>query len=164
MLGRTGGLDPSMHLHARVTSSLGPGLMMAAAIIPSGARSLSVVETLLEAGPGWTLALGRTRSLSLFLMGGMQLHYYQMDGGEADSRYDWSLSLPLEITQKLHRWRLRLALAPGITGMKRSHMMDGEVLWERSATRIGAMLGLGYSSGGSDLRSEEGRGWKTTRR
>ncbi len=143
--GRITSADAAVGTTLRVGREPGPAGLFDVLMVPSSAPNISVFETSISAGFGWMWALTSTVALTLRGLGGVQIHRFRQRGATAGHRADWTAEIPVGTSLRLARGlRLDLALRGGVAGRAREHRVDDEIVWERSAWRVGGSVGLSY--------------------
>lgn len=137
-------VDAMMRAFVRLGKYEGFGGRLELSVIPSGASSVRVVDTVMMVGPDWQIDLHRRARLHLGALLGTDVQTYVV----ADSRaadVGWSVGIPVELSIDLRRdTRLHIATITALSGVARSHSLNEEILWERAPWRVGVALGFSH--------------------
>jgi hypothetical protein len=143
--GRLSAADAAVGASLRVGGEPGIGGIFDVLMIPSSAPDISILETSVSGGLGYTLALSRSVALQMQGLGGVQVHRYRQRGAEPGNRVDWTAELPVGVSLRVARGlQIDLMVRAGRSGRAREHRVDDMVVWSRSAWRIGGSVGLSY--------------------
>lgn len=143
--GRLSSADAAVGTTMRVGREPGPGGLLDVLMLPTSAPDISIFETSIGAGFGWTWAVTSIVGIHLQGIAGLQIHRYRQRGAQTGHRYDWTAEIPVGTSLRLARGlTLDLAVRGGRTGRGREHRVDDVVVWSRNAWRIGASVGLSY--------------------
>ena len=137
-------VDAMMRAFVRLGKYEGFGGRLELSVIPSGASSVRVVDTVLMVGPDWQIDLHRRVRLHLGAIVGTDVQTYAIaDSPAAD--VGWSAGIPVELSIDLRRdTRLHLATITAMSGAARSHSLGDDIHWERAPWRVGVALGFSH--------------------
>lgn len=137
-------VDAMMRAFVRLGKYEGFGGRLELSVIPSGATSVRVVDTVLMVGPDWQIDLHPRVRLHLGAIVGTDVQTYSI----ADTRaadVGWSAGIPVELSIGLRRdTRLHIATIAGMSGVARSHSLGDDIHWERAPWRVGVALGFSH--------------------
>ena len=144
VLGRSGGVDPELAVHAGASIWRGLGAALVVAGTSSSDNDVAVRELYALAGIGGDWALAPRLRAEAVLVGGLREHHFATAMPIAEptgDRVDPALALRARIGyQPLSV--LELSLWAGATlSEARTHLLGTDVLWRRGAAGIGGGLG-----------------------
>lgn len=139
-----GAVDAVMRAFARLGKYEGIGGRLELSVIPSGAPSVRVVDTVLAVGPDWQIDLHDRVRLHLGATVGADVQTYTIaDSSAAD--VGWVAGIPAELSFRVRSdTRIHLAVNAAMTGVARSHRLGDDIEWERTPWRVGVALGFSH--------------------
>lgn len=153
LVARTGPVDPAVGVDLRLGRAVGPTAWIDAQVWPSRAGPLRIVDAVPAAGLRWRFDVHDRVSLDVGALLGLAVHTWSVTGSSevpagrrAGRRFDVSGELAGALGLRIVRsLQLELELRGGLTGRARTHLLGVDDAWSRSAWRIVAYGGLGWT-------------------